>query len=89
MDTQLLWIFQREVERQCKFALIAFQDLNNALPTADLADSASSSGHISGMQAHVSPLNAFGGEGAERGQVLRQTAGSGHPRQSISAFDLE
>ena len=31
MDTMVLRIFQREVERQCKFALIAAEDLDKAL----------------------------------------------------------
>lgn len=35
METMILRIFQREVERQCKFALIAVQDLNQALQTND------------------------------------------------------
>jgi len=36
MDTMILRIFQREVERQCKFALIALQDLNHALETTNM-----------------------------------------------------
>jgi hypothetical protein len=35
MDTMLLRILQREIERQCKFALIAAQDINQALQTVD------------------------------------------------------
>jgi len=33
MDTWVLRIFQKEIERQCKFALIAEQDLKAALPS--------------------------------------------------------
>ncbi len=36
MNKMVLRIFQREVERQCKFALIAAQDLNNALQHGDM-----------------------------------------------------
>jgi len=36
METRILRIFQREVERQCRFALIAVQDLNQALQTVDM-----------------------------------------------------
>lgn len=36
METMVLRIFQREVERQCKFALIANQDLNQALKGRDM-----------------------------------------------------
>lgn len=36
MDTMLLRIFQREVERQCRFALVATQDLNGALQAGDM-----------------------------------------------------
>ena len=36
MDNQLLWVFQREIERQCCFALIAFKDLNNSLNDGNL-----------------------------------------------------
>ena len=36
METMVLRIFQREVERQCKFALIAAQDLNQALKVSDM-----------------------------------------------------
>lgn len=35
MNTMALRIFQREVERQCKFALIAEQDLNSSLQSHD------------------------------------------------------
>lgn len=35
MDPMILRIFQREVERQCKFALIAAQDLEQALVASD------------------------------------------------------
>lgn len=35
MDTRILRIFQREVERQCKFAIMAAQDLDNALQPID------------------------------------------------------
>jgi len=35
METMVLRIFQWEVERQCKFALIAAQDLNQALKASD------------------------------------------------------
>jgi len=36
METMVLRIFQREVERQCKFALIAAQDLSQALQASDM-----------------------------------------------------
>jgi len=36
METMVLRIFQREVERQCKFAIIAVQDLNQALQIGDM-----------------------------------------------------
>ena len=36
MEMIVLRIFQREVERQCKFALIAAQDLNQALKASDM-----------------------------------------------------
>lgn len=36
MDTMVLRIFQREVERQCKFALMSIQDLRNALQNGDM-----------------------------------------------------
>jgi hypothetical protein len=36
MDKMLLRIFQREVERQCKFALIASNDLISALKSGDM-----------------------------------------------------
>jgi len=36
METMVLRIFQREVERQCKFATIAAQDLNQALQAGDM-----------------------------------------------------
>ncbi len=35
MDKQVLLIFQREIERQCRFALIAFADLGEALNVAN------------------------------------------------------
>ena len=35
METMILRIFQGEVERQCRFALIAVEDLNQALSTDD------------------------------------------------------
>jgi len=35
METMILQIFQREVERQCRFALIAIEDLRQALKTSD------------------------------------------------------
>lgn len=36
MDRMVLRIFQREVERQCRFALMAIQDLKQALQTYDM-----------------------------------------------------
>ncbi len=36
METMILRIFQREVERQCRFALIAVQDLNKKLQTTEM-----------------------------------------------------
>lgn len=36
METITLRIFQREVERQCRFAIIAVQDLNQALQADDM-----------------------------------------------------
>ncbi len=36
MDNQLLRVFQREIERQCCFALIAFEDLNSSLDDGNL-----------------------------------------------------
>jgi hypothetical protein len=36
MDTMVLRIFQREVERQCKFAIMATQDLNLSLQEPDM-----------------------------------------------------
>jgi hypothetical protein len=36
MEKMVLRIFQREVERQCRFALIAIQDLEQALNARDL-----------------------------------------------------
>ena len=36
MDKQVLRIFQREVERQCQFALIAAQDLDSAYRATDM-----------------------------------------------------
>ena len=36
MDRQVLRIFQREVERQCRFALLAHADLEGALTSADM-----------------------------------------------------
>ena len=35
MDRMVLRIFQWEVERQCKFSLLAFEDLNQALKNQD------------------------------------------------------
>ena len=36
MDKTILRIFQREIERQCRFAIIAVQDLQKALQAADI-----------------------------------------------------
>jgi hypothetical protein len=36
METRILRIFQREVERQCRFALIALQDLSQALQVHEM-----------------------------------------------------
>jgi hypothetical protein len=36
MDKVVLHIFQREVERQCRFALMAIEDLNKALQTNNM-----------------------------------------------------
>jgi hypothetical protein len=36
MEKIVLRIFQKEVERQCRFALIAIQDLEQALQVGDL-----------------------------------------------------
>ena len=36
MEKMVLRIFQREVERQCKFALMAAKDLNSALQAGDM-----------------------------------------------------
>lgn len=36
MEAMVLRIFQREVERQCKFAIIAVEDLSQALQIGDM-----------------------------------------------------
>lgn len=36
MDKRILRIFQREIERQCRFAIIAVQDLQKALQAPDM-----------------------------------------------------
>jgi len=36
MKAMVLRIFQREVERQCKFALVAAEDLSSALQAGDM-----------------------------------------------------
>ena len=36
MDKRYLYLFQREVERQCRFAIMAYQEITHSLQTRDL-----------------------------------------------------
>lgn len=78
MDTMLLRIFQREVERQCAFALIAARDLNQALQAGDMDRIWYSvqallvaAGHVSMLLWPVSPLLP------ERGAQVRESLSVG------------
>ncbi len=92
METSLLRQFQREVERQCQFAMIALQDMDEA--------SANSDGNlfwysVQGLLVAIDSISRLlwppNSEAAERGTLLRESLGVANdsplrPRRFVERF---
>jgi hypothetical protein len=92
METSLLRQFQREVERQCQFAMIALQDMDEA--------SANSDGKlfwysVQGLLVAIDSISRLlwppNSEAAERGTSLRESLGVANdsplrPREFVESF---
>ena len=92
METSLLRQFQREVERQCQFAMIALQDMDEAAANSDGKLFWYS---VQGLLVAVESISRLlwppNPRGSERGAVLRENLGVGEdsplkPREFVERF---